>query len=52
MPFTYLPPNTVLPNSLQESRVDDDDEDGPILYRDDDDVDDGEYVDKMIDCTN
>ncbi|XP_066972557.1 phosphatase and actin regulator 3-like isoform X16 [Macrobrachium rosenbergii] len=35
VPFTYLPPNTVLPNSLQESRVDDDDEDGPILYRDD-----------------
>ncbi|XP_071522589.1 uncharacterized protein [Panulirus ornatus] len=40
VPFTYLPPNTVLPNSLQESRVDDDDEDGPILYRDDDDDDD------------
>lgn len=39
VPFTYLPPNTVLPNSLQESRVDDDDEDGPILYRDDDDDD-------------
>ncbi|XP_063604112.1 uncharacterized protein LOC134779781 isoform X2 [Penaeus indicus] len=36
VPFTYLPPNTVLPNSLQESRVDDDDEDGPILYREDD----------------
>ncbi|KAK8731041.1 hypothetical protein OTU49_007767 [Cherax quadricarinatus] len=40
VPFTYLPPNTVLPNSLQESRVDDDDEDGPILYRDDDDDED------------
>ncbi|XP_042209405.1 phosphatase and actin regulator 2-like isoform X13 [Homarus americanus] len=40
VPFSYLPPNTVLPNSLQESRVDDDDEDGPILYRDDDEDDD------------
>ncbi|XP_066972561.1 phosphatase and actin regulator 4-like isoform X18 [Macrobrachium rosenbergii] len=40
VPFTYLPPNTVLPNSLQESRVDDDDEDGPILYRDDGEDDD------------
>ncbi|XP_068235194.1 phosphatase and actin regulator 4B-like isoform X2 [Palaemon carinicauda] len=39
VPFSYLPPNTVLPNSLQESRVDDDDEDGPILYRDDDEDD-------------
>ncbi|XP_063604117.1 phosphatase and actin regulator 4-like isoform X6 [Penaeus indicus] len=40
VPFTYLPPNTVLPNSLQESRVDDDDEDGPILYREDDEDED------------
>nr|XP_045610709.1 uncharacterized protein LOC123765891 isoform X4 [Procambarus clarkii] len=44
VPFSYLPPNTVLPNSLQESRVDDDDEDGPILYRDDDDEDDATKV--------
>ncbi|KAK8731039.1 hypothetical protein OTU49_007767 [Cherax quadricarinatus] len=44
VPFTYLPPNTVLPNSLQESRVDDDDEDGPILYRDDDDDEDDDRL--------
>ncbi|CAL4077363.1 unnamed protein product, partial [Meganyctiphanes norvegica] len=43
-PFSYLPPNTVLPNSLQESRVDSDDEDGPILYRDDDEGDNANKV--------
>ncbi|XP_045610704.2 uncharacterized protein [Procambarus clarkii] len=47
VPFSYLPPNTVLPNSLQESRVDDDDEDGPILYRDDDDEDDDRLATKV-----
>lgn len=46
-PFSYLPPNTVLPNSLQESRVDDDDDDGPVLYRDDDDDDDDHLVTKV-----
>ncbi|KAK8379753.1 hypothetical protein O3P69_019632 [Scylla paramamosain] len=44
VPFSYLPPNTVLPNSLQESRVDDDDDDGPVLYRDDDDDDDDDHL--------
>ena len=35
VPFTYLPPNTVLPGSIQESRIDDSDsDDGPTLYRD------------------
>ena len=44
VPFTYLPPNTVLPGSMQDRMDDSDSDDGPIIYRDDDEGDGSELL--------